>query len=134
MDLDDQTTFASRLLERTAVEIDAALRQHGAELVHRQAVALDLAQRVMNAAAMLAISRYGRRLDDPLSKQAAACMANELGQRLTGQRPASGYYRQITQLGEAVAQDQFALVRDAPHDQPIMPEHLLGSELPETLH
>lgn len=125
MDLDDQTRFAARLLQGTALETDAALRHHGIELVNHQAVALDLAQRVMNAAAMLTIARYGGGLTDPLAKQAAACMASELGQRLTGQRPTSGYYRQISQLGAAVAQDEFDLVRDAPHDQPIMPQHLL---------
>lgn len=132
IDLDDQTSFAARVLQGTAVEIDAALRHHGAELVHRQAVALDLAQRVMNAAAMLAITRYGTRLVDPLTRLAAACMANEVGQRLTGRRPTSGYYRQISQLGQAVAEDQFDLVRNAPHDQPIMPHHLLGLEQPES--
>jgi hypothetical protein len=125
MELDDQAMFAVRLLQGTAVEIDAALRHHGVELVNHQVVALDLAQRVMNAAAMLTIARYGGGLSDPLARQAAACMASELGQRLTGQRPTSGYYRQITQLGAAVAQDDFQLVRDAPHDQPIMPQHLL---------
>jgi hypothetical protein len=132
MDLDDQTNFAARLLEVTGVEIDAALRHHGAELVHRQAVALELAQRVMNAAAMLAITRYGRAVTDPLARAAAACMANELGQRLTGRRPTSDYHRQITQLGEAVAEDQFDRVRDAPRDRPIMPQHLLRAEHPKT--
>jgi hypothetical protein len=132
MDLDDQTSYAARILQVTGVEIDAALRHHGAELVRRQAVALELAQRVINAAAMLTITRYGRGLADPLARAAAACMASELGQRLTGQRPTSGYHRQITQLGEAVAEDQFALMRDAPHDQPIMPQHLLKEEPPKT--
>jgi hypothetical protein len=110
------------------VEIDGALRHHGAELVHRQAVAIDLAQRVMNAAAMLAITRSGLRMVDPLARQAAACMAGELGQRLAGRRPTPGYYRQISELGQAVAEDQFDLVRNAPHDQPIMPQHLLMPE------
>lgn len=132
MDLDDQTTFAARLLQGTGVEIDAALRHYGAELVHRQAVALELAQRVTNAAAMLTITCYGRGLADAVARQAAACMANELGQRLTRRRPTSDYYRQITQLGEAVAEDQFDLVRDAPRDRPIMPQHLFRAEHPKT--
>lgn len=127
MDLEDQTTFATRLLQDSAVEIDAALRHHGAELVRRQAVALDLAKRVMEASAMLAITRYGAASTDSLTRQAAACMASELGQRLTGQRPKSVYNRQVTQLGAAVAEDQFELVQDAPHDPPIMPQHLLGA-------
>lgn len=128
MGLEDQAAFASRVLQGAAVDIDAALRHHGAALVHRQAVALELAQRVMNAAAMLTISRYGARLDDPLTRQAAACMGNELGQRLSGRRPGSDYHRQVSEVGQAVAEDHFDLVRDAPHDEPIMPRHLRAPE------
>lgn len=85
-----------------------------------------------NAAAMLTITCYGRGLADAVARQAAACMANELGQRLTRRRPTFDYYRQITQLGEAVAEDQFDLVRDAPRDRPIMPQHLFRAEHPKT--
>lgn len=132
MDLDDQTSFAAQLLHLSALEIDAALRHHGAGLADRQTVGLELAQRVMYAAAMLVLARYGRALTDPLARQAAACMAAELGQRVTRQRPTPAYNRQITQLGLGVAEDRFDLVRDAPHDEPIMPQRLLGAEAPRT--
>lgn len=125
LDPDDQTELALQLLKHSGLEISRTLRRHGEAVNDRQAESLDLAQRVQTATAMLVVSRYGSRHDDPLVRAAAACMAAELAQRLTGLRLPARYQRHVTVVGAAVADDEFAPVTDAPHSAPIMPRHLL---------
>lgn len=106
-DLDGLTDLASGLLQTCGLEISSAMRHHGVSLIQRQAAVFELARRVQEAAVMLVVSRYGARQGDPLARDAARCMAAELGQRLTATRPTAAYHRMLTDLGAAVAEGRF---------------------------
>ncbi|HSR22531.1 MAG TPA: acyl-CoA dehydrogenase family protein, partial [Candidatus Eisenbacteria bacterium] len=106
-DLDGLTDLASGLLQTCGLEISSAMRHHGVNLIQRQAAVFELARRAQEAAVMLVVSRYGARQADPLARDAASCMAAELGQRLTAARPAAAYHRMLTGLGAAVAEGRF---------------------------
>ncbi|MGE5288016.1 MAG: acyl-CoA dehydrogenase family protein [Micromonosporaceae bacterium] len=124
LDLEELAVAAAAELHDSGREMDAALRHDAAALAQHQASAVELAQRVQQAAVMLVVSRYGTRQDDPLVRHAAICMASELGQRLSGNRPTATYHRMLTDLGAAVAEDRFAPVADAPKGTVAMPNHV----------
>lgn len=124
VDLDGQTQCALRLLRRSGLDVDAALRRYGTALADRQALMLEVAQRVQAATAMLVVSRYGLRQADPLRRQAAACLAAELGHRLTGQRPTPAYHRLVTELGGEVAGGRFAALQGVAVSTPALLTHL----------
>ncbi len=114
------------LLSDLALDISAALRHFGAAIVHRQALAFDLARRAQLATVMLVVSRYADRQSDPWVRQAGVCAALELGARLTGAPPTGEIYRWVTELGRAVAEEQFPVGRDAERGAVVMAEHLTG--------
>ncbi|HEU4948921.1 MAG TPA: acyl-CoA dehydrogenase family protein [Kribbella sp.] len=123
-DLDGFTGFGGAVLRDSSAEIDAALARYGPELAVRQADAIELAQRIQLATVLLVVARYGARQDDPLVRQAALCMATELGQQLSGRRGTPAYHRLVTDLGAAVAEDRFAPVATAAREPVAMPQHV----------
>ncbi len=120
----DLANVALGLLGDLALDISAALRHFGAAIVHRQALAFDLARRAQLATVMLVVSRYADRQPDPWVRQAGLCAALELGARLTGAPPTGETYHLVTELGRAVAEDRFPLVGDAERGAVVMAEHL----------
>jgi alkylation response protein AidB-like acyl-CoA dehydrogenase len=124
-DLEDLALTGATALLDSGHELDAALLHYGATMADRQAVAVELAQRIQQAVVMLVVARYGTRQDDPLLRQAAVCMASELSQRLSGTRPTAAYYRLLTELGAAVGEDQFAPVAATRRGPVAMPDHVL---------
>jgi hypothetical protein len=89
------------------------LRHFGAAIAQRQVLAFELARRVQLATVMLVVSRYAKRQQDPLVRQAGICAALELGTQLTGSRPTGHMHHLVTELGRAVAEDRFAPVAGA---------------------
>ncbi len=124
LDLGDLAAAAAAELRDSGSEIDSALLHDGAALAQHQATSVELAQRVQQAAVMLVVSRYGTRQDDPLVRNAAICMASELGQRLSGNRPTAAYHKMLTDLGAAVAHDEFSPVADVPKEPVAMLSHV----------
>ena len=122
--LADLAAAAAAELQAAGSEIGTALRREGAALAQQQAMTVELAQRVQQATVMLVVSRYGARHHDPLVRDAAACMAAELDQRLSGNRPTAAYYRMLTTLGAAVADGRFAPVAGIPRPVVAMPDHV----------
>jgi alkylation response protein AidB-like acyl-CoA dehydrogenase len=112
-DPDELSGVAHEMLAALALEISAGLRHFGTAIADRQALAFDLARRVQLATVMLVVSRYAARQHDPLLRQAGVCAALELGTRLTASRPTAQMYHLVTELGRAVAEDRFDLVKDA---------------------
>ncbi|MGE5289619.1 MAG: acyl-CoA dehydrogenase family protein [Micromonosporaceae bacterium] len=123
-DLTDLAAAAVAELQEAGSEIDSALRHDGAALAQHQAAAVELAQRVQQATVMLVVARYGARQADPLVRQAAVCMASELAHRLSGNRPTAAGHRMLTDLGAAVAQDQFTPLADVTRGTVAMPFHV----------
>jgi hypothetical protein len=85
-----------------------------------------LARRAQLATVMLVVSRYADRQSDPWVRQAGVCAALELGARLTGAPPTGEIYHWVTELGRAVAEEQFPVGRDAERGAVVMAEPLTG--------
>jgi hypothetical protein len=129
VDLEDLTTLALTTLRDCGEELDRAVRSGDPALADHQSAALELAQRIQQATAMLVVARYGTRHADSLVRQAATCMASELGQRLSGERTTPAYHKLVTDLGASVAEDQFPPVAAAIRPPVPMADHGPSPEL-----
>ena len=63
---------------------------------------------------------YAGRRDDEVLHAAADVLCQDLRRRLTGERPSDRYFRQVTGLGEAIAEGHSKLIGDAPVDEILM--------------
>lgn len=97
-------------LRRVGLDISGALRRHGAGMDERQTDALELARRAQLATAMLVVSRWAARQEDPAAVLAGRCGAASLDQRLAGRRPTEGERHDVVELGALMAHDECSLV------------------------
>ena len=99
--------FATDQLQHAAREISAVMRKHQLKLADRQCRMAELSSRVQMSVVMLATALYAQRQPNELVRTAADCLCQEFTFRLSGRRPTDRYYRQITELGAAIADGQF---------------------------
>ena len=97
------------------------MRKHQLKLVDRQCRMSELSSRVQKLIVMLCTALYAARQDDELVKEAADVMCQELTRELTGRRPSDRYFRQVTSLGQAIADGGFKSVAGLEPDEILMP-------------
>ncbi len=100
--------FAADWLVRAPREVSGAMRKHQLALADRQCRMAELSQRVQDAVVILVTSLYAGRQADETVREAADCVCQDLTRRLTGQRASDRYFRQVTELGERVADGGFS--------------------------
>lgn len=100
--------FAARGLQRSPSEISAAMRKHQLKLADRQCRMNELSQRIQDLLTMLCTSLYAAQHTDEVVRSAADLLCQELTMKLTGARPSDAYFRAANQLGEKIADGQFA--------------------------
>lgn len=125
-DLDRLGGLANHLLRDAGVEISRVARHPQA--VERQAMAHEIAVRVQRATAMLVVTRYAARSNDPIVQLAGQCMAMELGYELLGARPSPRYHASLVELGEHVARDRFAPIANVERAAVAMLDRLPGTD------
>jgi hypothetical protein len=81
----------------------------------------ELSQRCQDLITILATSMYAARHEDPIVREAGDVLCQEMRRKLTGRRPSNQYYRQVTELGAAIADGQFASIAGLAPDEILMP-------------
>jgi len=99
--------FACEHLQRMALEISSTMSKFQLALADRQCRMAELSQRCQDLITMLCTSLYGARQEDEMVRDAADILCQELTQKYTGRRPSNAYYRQVTELGAAIADGGF---------------------------
>jgi alkylation response protein AidB-like acyl-CoA dehydrogenase len=99
--------FACEQLQRMALEISSTMSKFQLALADRQCRMAELSQRCQDLITMLCTSLYGARQEDEMVRDAADVLCQELTQKYTGRRPSNSYYRQVTELGAAIADGGF---------------------------
>jgi alkylation response protein AidB-like acyl-CoA dehydrogenase len=99
--------FAAEHLQRMALEISGTMSKFQLALADRQCRMAELSQRCQDLITMLCTSLYGARQENELVRDAADILCQELTQKYTGRRPSNQYYRQVTELGAAIADGGF---------------------------
>jgi hypothetical protein len=99
--------FACEQLQRMALEISGAMSKFQLALADRQCRMAELSQRCQDLITMLATTLFGARHNDEMVRDAADVLCQELTQKYTGRRPSNKYFRQVTELGAAIADGSF---------------------------
>ena len=99
--------YASEQLQRMALEISGTMSKFQLALADRQCRMAELSQRCQDLITILATSLYGARQESEMIRDAADILCQELTQKYTGRRPSNKFYRQVTELGAAIADGGF---------------------------
>jgi alkylation response protein AidB-like acyl-CoA dehydrogenase len=96
--------FAADQLARMAREISATLRKHQLKLADRQCRMSELSARAQMLTVILCTALYAGRQNDPLIRAAADNLCRTLTRQYLGRRPSDRDFRDLTELGAAVAE------------------------------
>jgi len=96
--------IAQRQLSSSRMMISGIMRKHQLKLADRQCRMSAISAHVMDAVVMLVTSLHGLRSNDSVVRQAADAICRELHHRMSGTLPTDADYRQLTTLGETIAE------------------------------
>jgi hypothetical protein len=97
-------------LQRSRMEISAAMRSHQLRLADRQCRMSELSQRVQDLVVILTTSLWAAGNPSELVHGAADILCQDLTRKLTGQRPSDHYFRAVTKLGESIEAGGFSAI------------------------
>ena len=100
--LRDHARRARRLLGRTALAIDRAIRRHGRALAARQLELGALAAEVRDLASVIAVAHHADATGDEVARAAADCWCRLALARATGLKPTAADHEAVASLGRAV--------------------------------
>ncbi len=113
--------FAVSYLQSSALRIDGVMRKHQLALADRQCRMAYLSQQIQDGMTMLCVSLYAGRQQDETMLAAADCLCQDLTRKLTGAPPADRYFRQMSDLGAAIADGAFPSIAGLHPDEILMP-------------
>ena len=113
--------FACDRLQRSGLEISAAMRKHQLKLADRQCRMSELSLRIQMLVTILCTSLHAGTQQDECIQTAGDVICRDLTRKLLGERPTDRDFRQVTQLGEAIAEGGFQSIAGLQPDQIMMP-------------
>lgn len=99
--------FACEQLHAMGLEISSTMSKFQLALADRQCRMAELSQRCQDLITILCTSLYGARQEDEMVRDAADVLCQDLTNKYTGRRASNKYYRQVTELGAAIADGGF---------------------------
>ena len=112
--------FACNALQDLALEISDTMSKFQLSLADRQCRMAELSLRCQSLITMLCTALYGARQSDEIVRDAADIFCQEQIQHYTGRRASNAYYRQVTQLGAAIAEGKFQSIAGLDPDEILM--------------
>jgi len=112
--------FACHNLQKMGLEISDTMGKFQLALADRQCRMAELSGRCQDLITILCTSMYGARQSDDIVRTSADIACQELIQKYTGARPSNRYYRQITELGGAIANGSFKSIAGVEADEILM--------------
>jgi hypothetical protein len=119
--LREHAEFACEKLQRMALEISGTMSRFQLKLADRQCRMSELSQRCQDMITILTTAMYGARQDDPLVRDAADLLCQNLQQKLLGRRMTNHYFRRVTELGAAIAEGKFRSIAGVEAEAILMP-------------
>jgi alkylation response protein AidB-like acyl-CoA dehydrogenase len=105
--LREYVTYAVHGLQKGGMEIHKAMMKYQLKLADRQLKMSEISQRLQDYVTMIVTALYAGKKKDELMVDAAEIACEELRLKLTGDRPSDRYYRDVTRLGEKIADGGF---------------------------
>ena len=119
-ELASHAEFACTQLQKMALEISSTMSKFQLSLADRQCRMAELSGRCQDLITILCTSLYGARQSDEIVRGAADVLCHELTQKYTGKRASNRYYKQVTQLGEAIVEGGFKSLAGLEPDEILM--------------
>ncbi|MGE0608337.1 MAG: acyl-CoA dehydrogenase family protein [Pirellulales bacterium] len=113
--------LACNFLQSSPLEISGTMRKHQLSLADRQCRMSELSLRVQEAMVILCTSLYASHQENELVRAAADILCQDLTRRLSGERPSDRYFRGVTKLGQAIAEQGFPGLTGHAPDEIMMP-------------
>jgi len=113
--------YAADQLQRAPVEISGAMRKYQLKLADRQCRMSEISARLQSLAVILCTSLYAARQEVEIVRDAADVLCQELIRQFEGRRPADRYFRDVTRLGQAIADGGWSAISDLRPDEVLMP-------------
>lgn len=95
---------AADFLANQCFEISGAMRTHQLKLADRQCSMIDLSRRIQDAVVILCTSLYASRCESEVTRLAAEVLCGQLWRGLNGRHADNRDWRQVTELGGAIAE------------------------------
>ena len=112
--------FACDRLQRMALEISGMMGKFQLSLADRQCRMSEVSRRCQDLIVMLCTSLYAARQEDCVVRDAADVFCQKITNQYLGQRPSNRYFRQVTDLGEAIAEGQYRPIAGLQSDEILM--------------
>ncbi len=112
--------FACDAMQNMSLEISSTMSKFQLSLADRQCRMAELSGRCQDLIVILCTSLYGSRQSDEIIRDSADVLCQELRQKYTGARPSNRFYRQVTQLGAAIADGGFKSIAGLAPDEILM--------------
>ncbi|MDA7979533.1 MAG: acyl-CoA/acyl-ACP dehydrogenase [Pirellulales bacterium] len=119
--LREHAEYAAWQLQAAPLEISGAMRKFQLKLADRQCRMSELSLRVQDAVVMLCTALYASRMNDELIRDAADIICRDLRRGLESARPSDRYFRDVTRLGEAIADGGFKPIAGLDAEEIMMP-------------
>lgn len=119
-ELAEHAKWACDALQSSALDVSGTMRKHQLKLADRQCRMAELSGRIQSMIVMLATCLYAARQQDETIHLAAATLAQDLRNKLTGRRPSDRDFKQLGQLGAALAENSSSLLKDVPEVEIMM--------------
>jgi alkylation response protein AidB-like acyl-CoA dehydrogenase len=112
--------FACTKMQKMALEISGTMSKFQLSLADRQCRMAELSVRCQDLIVILCTALYGARQSDEIVRASADVLCQELIQNYTGKRASNRYYRQVTELGGAIADGNFRSIAGLSPDEIMM--------------
>ncbi len=113
--------FAQKQLSQSAIQVSGTMRKHQLKLADRQCRMSEISSTLQNAIVMLVTSLYAAESDDPITQEAADAVCRELRTRITGGKMSDADFRQVTRLGEMIAEMNWGELQEVTSEKILMP-------------
>ena len=118
--LADHADFALEALQRSRFTVDGLMQKHQLKLADRQCQLAAVSQKIQDLVTILVTSLWGAQQEKEIRRDAADILCQDLTMAYTGRKKTNQYYKEITQLGEAIVNGGFSSIADIEPEEIMM--------------
>jgi hypothetical protein len=114
-------SYAAAALQRSRLEISDTMIKHQLRLADRQCRMAELSQKIQDHIVVLTTAIWAGRQHNPVVRDAADILCQDLIRKHTRKAPSDRYYRAVTKLGETIANGGFTAIAGITPEKILMP-------------
>jgi hypothetical protein len=112
--LANHVAYAQDRFDKFAGEISGVMVKHQLKLADRQCRMAELSQRVQDTVTILVTALWGSRQKNEATIAAADILCQDLRRKLNGERPSDRYFKEVSDLADAIIGGGFEALAGVP--------------------